>query len=242
MRKHAYSTDSDYRVKVAAGLGILAYVSGTWLANFLKGAVQVIPSLAGVARPAIGFVNFLWSPLTQLGLRPEAWVPATGFLFAVFFALFNQRLWRHPWIQSSPFVSAPDLSGTWEVKVRQREAEMATDGGNGEGYDSMEVGVNTKVIGKAEIEQTWRKILVFIDFDDSTSISLGASFITDTEPLKFNYHYRNEPKPPAPDIAQVHYGTTDLHYNSEQTRLEGEYFTNRFRKTSGEIILEKTEN
>lgn len=238
MRRHTYSTDSDYRVKVAAALGILAYISGTWLANFLKWVVQVIPSLAGVAGPAVGFVNFLWSPLTQLGLRPEAWVPATGFLFGIFFALFNRRLWRHPWIQSTPFVSAPNLRGTWEVKVRQKEAEMASDGGNETVEDSEVEEEDTRVVGEATINQTWRQILVSIDFEDSTSTSLGASFITDTDPIKFHYYYRNEPKPSAPDNAYVHHGTTDLRYDEELERLEGEYFTGRFRKTSGEIILE----
>lgn len=232
MRRHTYSTDNDYRVKVTAGLGILAYISGTWLANFLIFLTSVVPELAGIAQPITQITNFLWSPLNQLGVRPEAWVPATGVLFGVLYTVFNRWGWRHSLVQATPLVASPDLDGDWEVRIRQTRATLATDGG-----DDLPDHVNTRVIGTATIDQTWRRILISMEFEDSISTSLGASFITDTHPTRLNYYYRNEPKPSAANEAQVHYGTTDLRYNSDNDILEGEYFTDRFRQTSGEIIL-----
>jgi len=239
MRRHTYSTDNDYRVKVAAGLGILAYILGTWLANFLLFLTTTLPALAGLFHPISQILNFFWSPLSQLGLRPEAWVPATGALFGVLFAAFNRRWWRHPLIQATPIVTVPDLDGDWEVRVRQTKATLAMDGGSDSDLPSH---VNTKVIGTATIDQTWRRMLISMEFEDSISISLGASFITDALPTRLNYYYRNEPKPSAPDKAQVHYGTTDLRYNADDDILEGEYFTDRFRQTSGEIVLTRKES
>lgn len=238
MKRHTYSTDNDYRVKVAAGLGILAYISGTWLANLLIFLTTVIPAVAGLAQPVTHVIDFLWSPFTQLGLRPEAWVPTMGVLFGFLFAVFNQWGWRHSLIQKTPLVTTPDLAGEWEVRIRQTNAALATDGGEQSITSSH---INTKVVGTAKIKQTWRRMLISMEFEDSISISLGASFVTDTHPLRLNFYYRNEPKPSAPEKAQVHYGTTNLRYDSEVNTLEGEYFTNRFRQTSGELLLEKEE-
>lgn len=239
MRRHTYSADNDYRVKVTAALGILAYLLGTWLANVLGYLTTALPQLLGVADPVLGVVEFLWSPLSQLGLRPEVWVPATGLLFAVLFAAFNRWWWRHRWIQATPFVTAPDLNGEWTVHVQQTESSLASDGGNKSETELDRPEVNTQVIGTAFIDQTWRRMLISMEFEDSISISLGGSIITDTHPTRLNYYYRNEPKPSAPEEADVHYGTADLRYDEDADVLEGEYFTDRFRQTSGEIILKQ---
>ncbi|WP_147302758.1 hypothetical protein [Haloferax sp. Atlit-19N] len=236
MKRHTYSTDNDYRVKVIAGLGILAYISGTWLANFLIFLTTVIPVVAGLTQLSTQIISFLWSPFTQLGLRPEAWVPTTGVLFGIILTIFNKWGWRNSLVQKTPLVTTPDLAGEWIVRVRQTDATLATDGGE---QSSTPDHVHTKVVGTAKIKQTWRRMLISMDFEDSISISLGASFVTDTHPMRLNYYYRNEPKPSAPDVAQVHYGSTNLRYNTEENILEGEYFTDRFRQTSGEILLEK---
>lgn len=239
MRRHRYSTDNDYQTQIIAGLGILAYLGGTWLANFLVWLTTLPSALAGVEGPVTDIVTFLWSPLAQLGLRPEAWVPTTGLLFTILFALFNRRWWRHTVVQSSPFITSPDLDGEWEVRVHQTEAAKASDGGWNDTEQSERPDVNTRVVGTATIEQTWRRILISMEFEDSISTSLGASFITDTNPVRLHYYYRNEPKPTAPEEAVVHYGTTNLRYDKEAEILEGEYFTDRFRQTSGEIVLER---
>jgi hypothetical protein len=56
---------------------------------------------------------------------------------------------------------------------------------------------------------------------------------------RLNYYYRNEPKPKSDDSAQVHYGMVDLRVDEEEEVLEGEYFTDRFRNTSGQIVLRR---
>ena len=237
MKRHTYSTDNDSRVKVIAGLGILSYLLGTWIANFLVWLVDVISSLANMEGQVGTFIDFLWSPLLQLGLRPEAWVPTTGLLFAVLFALFNQRWWKNRHVQAAPWITVPDLNGEWEVSIKQTQAAMAADGGGSQDADPQ---VRQRVVGSATIDQTWRHVLISMEFEESVSTSLGASFITDTTPLRLQYYYRNEPKPSAPEEAAVHYGATQLRYDEEADILEGDYFTDRFRQTSGGIVLERT--
>lgn len=251
MRRHTYSTDNDYRVKVAAGLGIVAWVTGVWPAELLVGLVETISTVLDAAAAVSRIVAFLWSPFTVLGLQPEAWVPTTGILFGAYLAVFNYWLWKHPLVQATPLISVPDLAGEWEVVVIQTESngpepldhritDQETGGSEEAETEASETTVKDE-IGTAIITQTWRKLQISIDFPDSTSTSLGASFITDAVPMRLHYFYRNEPKPTAPPEAQMHYGMADLRYDAEEDQFEGEYFTDRFRQTSGRIVLRRKE-
>lgn len=243
MRRHTYSTDNDYRIKTVAILGILAYVTGSWLASILSGLSSFVLDLAGTGEEILPLITWILSPLTNLGLQPDAWVPTTGALFAVYFWAFNKHLWRWNLIQQTPLVDTPDLAGTWTVHVLQTESsgEEPDKHRAVEAHEDIEGHVIEKVSGEAHIEQSWRKIQIAMDFDYSTSTSLGASFITDSARPRLNYFYRNEPTPQSNDAAQVHYGMVDLRIDVEENVLEGEYFTDRFRNTSGRIVFRRVE-
>lgn len=80
-----------------------------------------------------------------------------------------------------------------------------------------------------------------MDFEYSTSASLGATFITDTATPRLHYFYRNKPTSKSDNSVQVHYGMVDLRVDAEEGMMEGEYFTDRFRKTSGRIVFRREE-
>lgn len=250
MRRHTYSTDNDYRVKVTAGLGILAWVTGVWAAELIEGLIHAIATVMGAAAAVSRIVSVLWSPFAVLGLQPEPWVPTTGVLFGAYFAVFNYWLWKQPFLKATPLVSVPDLSGEWKVVVTQTEsngpnsAEQRPSNEDSSSLEEVDSAATSgeDQIGTATISQTWRKLQIPIDFPDSTSASLGASFITDAVPMRFHYFYRNEPKPTAPAKAQMHYGMTDLRYDAEEDQFEGAYFTDRFRQTSGRIVLRRADS
>lgn len=244
MRRHTYSTDNDYRLKTVAVLGILAYVSGSWISGALMGTASLIAHFGGFGDRLLPLVAWILTPLTNLGLQPEAWVPTTGAMFGIFFWAFNKHLWRWDIIQRTPLVDTPDLQGRWTVHVLQTESngDEPDDHRTVGAHENPEDDVIEKVSGEAYIDQSWRKLQVSINFEYSTSISLGASFITDTTKPRLHYYYRNEPTPKSDDSAQVHYGMVDLRVDEEEEALEGEYFTDRFRNTSGQIVLRRKDN
>lgn len=241
MQNHTYSTDNDYRIKVVALIAITAFVTGNWLASVLSWITSVVPELVGLNGPPL--LNWALSPLTTLGLQPEAWVPTTGILFAIYFWAFNNHIWQWKVTQQTPIVSTPDLSGTWEVHIKQTESsgEEPSEHRADSSDDDTESQVIEEQVGTADIEQSWRKIQILMDFDNSTSASLSASFITGSAKKRLYYYYRNEPSPHADGSAQVHYGTTGLKIVSENALMEGEYFTDRFRNTSGSVVLKREE-
>jgi len=244
MRRHTYSTDNDYRLKTAAILGILAYVSGSWIAGALTGVGSLIGDSSGFGGRSLPLVAWMISPLTNLGLQPEAWVPTTGVIFGIFYWAFNNHLWRWEIIQRTPWVDTPDLQGKWTVHILQTESNgnEPDDHRTVGAHEDPEDEVIETVSGEAYIEQSWRKIQISMEFEYSTSVSLGASFITDTAKPRLHYYYRNEPTPTADDSAQVHHGTAELRVDNDVEVLEGEYFTDRFRNTSGQIVFRREDN
>lgn len=244
MRRHTYSTDNDYRLKTVALLGVLAYISGSWIAGVLTGTASALTTGSLLGERLVPLLAWAVSPFSNLGLQPEAWVPTTGALFGVYFWAFNKHLWRWDIVQQTPLVATPDLEGTWTVHILQTEStgEEPDEHRTVDAYEEIGEEAIEKVSGEARIEQSWRKLQIAMDFEYSTSTSLGASFITDTATPRLHYFYRNEPTPKSDNSAQVHYGMVDLRVDVEDGVLEGEYFTDRFRKTSGQIVFRKEDS
>jgi len=84
---HTYSTDSKYRVKIPAVIGVISY--------FL---VQYIDQLRTFF-PSYGVL--------------EGWVPSFGIVISILFVVFNQWIWRASILRRLGIVKVPDLNGTW---------------------------------------------------------------------------------------------------------------------------------
>jgi hypothetical protein len=100
---------------------------------------------------------------------------------------------------------------------------------------------------EVEIEQSWRKMIVKLEGDDSSSRSLGASIITQQGRPKLTYYYLNEPDYDAPDSYTMGYGTTSVKlYEGEgdnnEDVLDGIYYTGPDRGEHGKIHLTRVDD
>lgn len=134
-----------------------------------------------------------------------------GTVFMILFYLFDRHLWNHK------LSKIPNLSGEWKGKTKTS-------------YDEKEYEV------KVNIKQTWSKISVILKTADSSSKSEVASILMLKSRLV--YQFFNEPSSSSKETLHKHYGITMLDFK-EKNILEGFYFTDRDRKTQGDIYLQR---
>ena len=68
-----------------------------------------------------------------------------------------------------------------------------------------------RVAATLQITQTWRKISICPETDNSESDSTGATVLTeDGRWPSLNYQYENDPDPDSASSMTRHYGTADL--------------------------------
>jgi hypothetical protein len=93
------------------------------------------------------------------------------------------------------------------------------------------------------IRQTWTRIVVELQSDQSSSQSETASIFVDkgVNP-KLVYTYMNEPNPDQLKAMEKHSGTTllELLSNSDGLHLNGHYYSGRGRGTYGEMQLKRS--
>jgi SMODS-associating 2TM, beta-strand rich effector domain len=195
---HPYATDSNERQKVTFGLAVLA-VGVAW----------------GLSRL-----------FTFLHLTVPWWLdaPSTMGIFGIFYAAFDNVLWRQRWVHRMGLVKVPLLEGKWQGCVRSSFDQHAVE---------HQVSVN--------IRQSWTRISLILESANSTSQTLVGSLQVDTsEGRVLSYQYRNEPKPGALGTMQIHYGTARLVLR-DATILDGDYYSGRGRQEYGSIILRKVQ-
>lgn len=140
-----------------------------------------------------------------------------GSLFAIFYYLLDKWLWKTSLI-GFRCSKVPNLSGQWVGYVITSHTE------------------GTKSDVKVKIEQTWTSMSIILETEKSKSKSFTASIMTSES--RIFYHYLNEPKFTAENTMCIHYGVTGLDIMSDK-ELNGFYFTDRGRRTYGEIYLTK---
>jgi hypothetical protein len=180
---------------------------------------------------AIGAVLTFVNTLLPFGWALSA--PAVGGVLTVTYLLFASKLWNHDWLRRLGIVKTPYFGGRWQGYI-QSSYNVSDEPENGklDASDKMDVEV--------EIEQSWRKIIVRLEGDDSSSRSLGASIITQQGKPRLAYYYLNEPDYGAPDSYRKGYGTTLVELcegeNGEDV-LDGIYYTGPERSEHGKIRL-----
>ena len=138
-------------------------------------------------------------------------IPTFGVVFMAVFYLFDRYLWKY---KSS---KVPNLNGDWEGKIE-------TSHNDGEEIDV-----------KVTIKQTWSSISIILETANSRSKSEVASIMSKS---RLVYQFFNEPLFRSEKTLHKHYGVTMLDFK-ENDILEGFYFTDRDRKTQGDIYLER---
>ena len=150
-------------------------------------------------------------------------------LFTAMFWAFDNYMWKWRVVRSLTLVKVPVLEGDWRGEFKSSYR----------GQD----GTQEPKIRKVKllcVKQTWTKIAIRLETNESSSDSYAASFVLcDGQKTKLVYTYQNNPRYDNVDSMQIHRGTAELTVESE-CRLAGLYFTGRGREGNyGTIELQK---
>ncbi len=169
-----------------------------------------------LALPAIALA-IAFGYLLQTLKIPIPWyvdTPAVVGFYGIAFWLFDNFLWRMKLGSISPFSKIPDIRGTWVGKIRSSFQ-------------------NTEVLVVVHIRQTWSKLSMELESDNSKSSTIMAALNIDDSSLR--YEYRNEPRqygnPPE------HRGTGHLHILPDRKTVKGKYYTSEGSNNTGTIVL-----
>lgn len=175
---------------------------------------------------AIISIVFSWSFYKILGsykISLPWWIegPSVLFFYGLLFIIFDKLLWKH--LRKIKLVKAPDLNGEWIGNLKS-----SFDNHSGE------------IRATLKIFQTWTKIKILLNTDQSSSYSETASIVIDAPEGKYlSYQYINEPKSNAVGTMSIHRGTVRLFFNEVKNTLEGEYYSGRDRQNFGSLYLER---
>ncbi|WP_323810604.1 Cap15 family cyclic dinucleotide receptor domain-containing protein [Sphingobium baderi] len=188
---------------------------GRWLGSLAAlisgGLVFVVLSAVDLAKSLGLNVNLPPTVLSLVG---------AGAVYAALYWLFDRRLWKFgPLVK---LLRVPDLSGQWECQGNPLQSTVATPWQ-----------------GRMTIIQTWDKLRLRLETDNSVSNSLSAALLFD-EAVGFHlmYHYRNDPKIVAPEL-KGHHGFAELIFDRDGQSAAGDYFNGRGRNTFGIMKITK---
>lgn len=143
--------------------------------------------------------------------------PSVAGFYSLLFVAFDRFLWRCRIVRSLKLVSTPNIIGKGTGILRTS-------------YDSNEMDYKAVLT----IRQTWSRISIVLETDQSRSRSVVASINPDApEGCVLSYEYLNEPKAGATETMHMHRGSAWL--KVENKTLQGEYFTGRGRETFGSL-------
>jgi len=137
---------------------------------------------------------------------------------------FNKYIWRSRIFQA--MLGVPNLNGVWACKGFTKD----NDGNVTYEWDAT-----------VTINQTWEKIVVYLDTGQSRSRSKSASLVK--EPGRgyvLMYSYQNEPRIGEPEL-RSHVGYCELLLDEDLKTAEGDYFNNKGRITFGRMKLARKE-
>lgn len=183
-----------------------------------------------LAALGVGAAYLLHILLAKFNLEVPWWVdaPSVAGFYGLFYAAFDQWLWRSPLLRRTGLVKTPDLNGAWV-------GYLSTSFDEHSGRHS----------ARLEISQTWTRISIVLKTDHSHSQSLIGGIITqNARSIVLDYEYSNEPRTNAKATMHAHRGTSRLVLSraNETSVLEGDYYTGRDRQNYGTIHVEKSGN
>ncbi len=179
--------------------------------------------VVGILFMASALVAGIAAALIPADLIPMRWllpIPSIALVFGVSYWAFDNWFWRLRFLRDLRLVSVPDLRGTWTGSIASS-------------YTRFE---KTQPV-TVTIEQTWTKIVVRLNAAESRSWSITASVLTNApQGLVLTYLFDNDPEAGSVETMQRFRGTTVL-VSAAPDRLEGHYYTGRWRETHGSIKL-----
>ena len=174
---------------------------------------------------ASALVSGVAAMLIPSDLIPMRWllpIPSIPLVFGVSYWAFDNWLWRWRFLRTMRLISVPDLRGAWAGTITSSYTEFE----------------KTQPV-TVTIEQTWTKIVVRLNAEQSRSWSVTASVLTNSpEGVVLTYLFDNAPEAEAASSMQRFRGTTVL-VRTSPGRLEGHYYTGRGRGTHGSLKLSR---
>lgn len=174
---------------------------------------------------ASALVSGVAAMLIPSDLIPMRWllpIPSIPLVFGVSYWAFDNWLWRWRFLRTMRLISVPDLRGAWAGTIASSYTEFE----------------KTQPVA-VTIEQTWTKIVVRLNAEQSRSWSVTASVLTSSpEGVVLTYLFDNAPEAETVNAMQRFRGTTVL-VSTDPGRLEGYYYTGRGRETHGSLNLSR---
>jgi hypothetical protein len=147
---------------------------------------------------------------------------SAGAVFAALYAFFDRYAWR--WHPIARLLNVPNLAGQWNCEGQT----LDTDGT-----------VKYRWNGTVTIVQSWDKLRVRLQTEQSKSNSVSAALLNDEiDGYVLLYHYQNEPRIGETDL-RAHRGFAELIFAKDCNRAAGEYFNGHGRYTFGTLVLAK---
>ena len=175
---------------------------------------------------ASALVSGVAAMLIPPDLIPMRWllpIPSIGLVFGVSCWAFDNWLWRWQFLRVMRLIRLPDLSGAWTGTIASS-------------YSGFETNQQVAVT----IEQTWTRMVVHLNAEESRSWSVTASVLANApEGLVLTYLFDNEPKAESVRTMNRFRGTAVL-VSTATGLLEGYYYTGRGRETYGSLKLRRT--
>lgn len=151
-------------------------------------------------------------------------IPSVLGYFSILYGIFDTHLWKVSFINQ--FLDLPNLNGQWKGTLQSSFNDYSVD------YPHEFI-----------IDQTFSKIHIFNEVETSESHSImGAINRLNSKYMVLKFEYLNEPTKPNPSGMVSHYGVNTLKIYENGTKLKGEYYTDKNRKTHGNMRLVKVES
>jgi len=151
------------------------------------------------------------------------WPVTAALVFPLVHKFFDQWMWK--WKRVTKLLKIPDLNGEWECHGVTTSFDPHQDWR-----------------GVITIDQTWEKIKVHLQTEQSSSHSISAALLHEPRVgYRLMYSYRNAPKMGEPELVS-HVGFSELIFNEMLSSANGEYFNNHGRTTSGRMRLTRKTN
>lgn len=150
------------------------------------------------------------------------WMIPIIFLFTYFssykiiYYLYNEKLWKSKFF--GIINKHPNISGKWEGTINNSEF--------------------TPIAVNVEIIQTWSEIIMILTTDTAYSKTKCLS-MDNEDKLRIDYIYLNKTRGMDNQELRNHEGTCSLLISDDLKNMEGEYYTNHHRKSTGILKLEK---
>lgn len=141
-----------------------------------------------------------------------------GSVYGALYWLFSRHLWKVASV--ARLLKVPNLAGKWSC----------------EGV-TLEKAPNITWLGTVTIIQSWDKLRIHLQTEQSASDSIAAALLHDEAVgYRLLYHYENRPRIGETALS-AHHGFAELTFAHDENSATGEYFNGRGRNTWGTLKL-----